>query len=181
LDRAEPSRERDADDPLLSAFLERREALLLFLASRTRSMAVAEDLIQDLYVKVRTVELKGEVKSPGALLYRMALNLLTDQVRSRQRAARRDGQWRQEAHLSIGGEDVVREPAADEVLLSKERIRLLAEAVSGLPPQQQRAFRLHKLEGRSQAETADAMGVSRKMVEQHIQAAVRNLAQRLRT
>ncbi|WP_374468760.1 RNA polymerase sigma factor [Phenylobacterium sp.] len=166
---------------MLSAFLERREALLLFLAARTRSMVMAEDLVQDLYVKLRTAEVRGEVKSPAALLYKMAANLLTDQVRSRQRAARRDGQWRQETHISLGGEDVVGEPAADEVLVSKERVRLLTEAVADLPPQQQKAFRLHKLEGRSQAETADAMGVSRKMVEQHIQAAVRNLAQRLRT
>jgi RNA polymerase sigma-70 factor (ECF subfamily) len=43
------------------------------------------------------------------------------------------------------------------------------------------AFRLHKLEGQSQAETARAMGVSVKMVEKHIQAAIANLSQRLRT
>jgi len=42
------------------------------------------------------------------------------------------------------------------------------------------AFRLHKLEGMSQAETAHVMGVSTKMVEQHIAAAVKNLTQRLR-
>jgi RNA polymerase sigma-70 factor (ECF subfamily) len=44
-----------------------------------------------------------------------------------------------------------------------------------------RAFRLHKLEGLSQAETADAMGVSRKMIEQHIGVAIRRLAERLRS
>jgi len=42
-----------------------------------------------------------------------------------------------------------------------------------------RAFRLHKLEGLTQAQTADAMGVSRKMVEQHIQAAMKALIRRL--
>ncbi|HEY8614608.1 RNA polymerase sigma factor [Phenylobacterium sp.] len=181
MEPAEPSNGRAEDNPLLRAFFERREALLLFLASRTRSMAAAEDLVQDLYVKLATAELKSEVRSPAALLYKMAANLLTDQARSVQRSARRDGEWRRETVVSIGGDDVVREPAADEVLLSRERMRLLAEAVQALPPQQQRAFRLHKLEGRSQAETADAMGVSRKMIEQHIQAAVRNLAERLRT
>jgi RNA polymerase sigma-70 factor (ECF subfamily) len=178
---AEPSEGRAEDNPLTRAFFERREALLLFLASRTRSMAMAEDLVQDLYVKLTASPPQGEVKSPQALLYRMAVNMMTDQMRSRQRSARRDGEWREATHDRIGGEDVVREPAADEVLLQKERMRLLAVAVAELPPQMQRAFRLHKLEGKSQAETAEIMGVSRKMVEQHIQAAVRNLTQRLRT
>lgn len=42
-----------------------------------------------------------------------------------------------------------------------------------------RAFRLNKLEGLTQAQTADKMGVSRKMVEQHIQAAVKALTRKL--
>jgi RNA polymerase sigma-70 factor (ECF subfamily) len=67
------------------------------------------------------------------------------------------------------------------VLVAKERVRLLAEAVAALPPKMGQAFRLHKLEGQSQAETARAMGVSVKMVEKHIQAAIANLSQRLRT
>ncbi|THD61685.1 sigma factor-like helix-turn-helix DNA-binding protein, partial [Phenylobacterium sp.] len=56
-----------------------------------------------------------------------------------------------------------------------------AQAVAELPPQMGRAFRLHKLEGRSQAQTAEAMGVSQKMVEQHIAVAMRRLAERLRS
>jgi RNA polymerase sigma-70 factor (ECF subfamily) len=162
-------------------FLEKRQALLLFLAARTRSMAAAEDLVQELYLKLATVDETAEVKSPGALLYRMAANLLIDHARSAQRASRRSAQWRLDTRITLGGEDIVEEPAADEVLVAKERVRQLAAAVAALPPQMGRAFRLHKLEGRSQAETAEAMGVSRKMVEQHIAAAVRHLTQRLRS
>lgn len=167
--------------PLLQVFLEKRENLLLFLAARTRSMAAAEDLVQELYLKLAALDPATDVRAPTALLYRMASNLLIDQVRSEQRASRRNAQWRVETRAISGGEDVVEEPAADEALVAKERVRLLAEAVAALPPQMGRAFRLHKLEGLSQAETAQAMGVSRKMIEQHIQAAVRHLSQRLRT
>mgnify|MGYP001557505280 CR=1 FL=1 len=80
---------------------------------------------------------------------------------------------------TLGGEDVVDEPAADQAMVSRERTRQLADAVAALPPQMGRAFRLNKLEGRTQAETAEAMGVSRKMVEQHIQAALKALTRRL--
>ncbi|MBW8813235.1 MAG: sigma-70 family RNA polymerase sigma factor [Caulobacterales bacterium] len=172
---------RQDDSPLIRAFFEKRENLILFLAARTRSMAAAEDLVQDLYLRLATQTPAAEVKSPVALLYRMAANLLVDQVRSDQRSSRRSAQWRIETRASLGGEDVVDETPADEALIARERVRQLAAAVADLPPQMGRAFRLHKLEGRSQAETAEAMGVSRKMVEAHIQAAVRQLSKRLRS
>ena len=111
----------------------------------------------------------------------MASNLVVDHVRSDQRSSRRNAQWRVETRVTLGSVDVVSEPAADEQLMEKDRARLLAQAVADLPPQMGRAFRLHKLEGRSQAETAEIMKVSRKMVEQHIAAAIRHLAQRLRS
>lgn len=170
-----------ADSELVRTFFEKRENLLLFLAARTRSMATAEDLVQDLYVKVATLEPGADVRAPAALLYRMASNLLIDHVRSHQRSARRNAEWRQEGSVTLGGEEVVNEPAADEVVIARERIRRLAEAVAELPPQMGRAFRLHKLEGMSQAQTAQAMGVSVKMIEQHISAAIRRLSERLRS
>lgn len=165
---------------LVRAYFEKRENLVLFLAARTRDMAAAEDLAQELYLKAAAAPPEA-VKSPVALLYRMAGNLLIDHVRSRQRAARREGQWREETRGGGDGEEVSQEPAADEVVIGRERARLLAEAVAALPPKMGQAFRLHKLEGKSQAETAQAMGVSVKMVEQHIAAAIKALAQRLRT
>lgn len=176
-----PSRKAAEDSPLVQAFFEKRESLLLFLASRTRCMATAEDLIQDLYLKLASMDAGADVRAPSALLYRMAANLMIDHVRSTQRSSRRAGQWRVETRALLSGEDIVEEPPADEVVVAKQRVRQLAEAVAALPPQMGRAFRLHKLEGLSQAETAQAMGVSVKMIEQHIQAAIRNLSQRLRT
>lgn len=175
-----PSGGSGEDSPLIRAFFEKREGLQLFLAARTRCMATAEDLVQDLYLKLAALPADTDVRAPASLLYRMAANLLVDHVRSRDRSSRRNGAWRQETRAILGGEDVVDEPAADEILVAKERVRQLAAAVGDLPPQMGRAFRLHKLEGLSQAQTAQAMGVSVKMIEQHIQAAIRRLSQLLR-
>ncbi|WP_293678680.1 sigma-70 family RNA polymerase sigma factor [uncultured Phenylobacterium sp.] len=160
--------------------MEKRENLLLFLAARTRSLESAEDLVQDLYLKIVALDAGADVRAPTAMLYRMASNLLIDQVRSVQRSSRRSAEWRMDTRVIHGGEDVVDEPPADEVVAGKQQVRLLTEAVAALPPKMGQAFRLHKLEGLSQAQTAQAMGVSIKMVEQHIQAAIRHLTQRLR-
>lgn len=144
-------------------------------------MATAEDLLQDLYLKVAGLKAdEADVRAPSALLYRMAANLLVDHVRSAQRSSRRSADWRRETRTTIGAEEVSGEMAADEAVIARDRVRQLADAVAALPPQMGKAFRLHKLEGLSQRETAQAMGVSVKMIEQHIQAAVRQLTQRLR-
>jgi RNA polymerase sigma factor (sigma-70 family) len=175
-----PSQSGDGGSPLVRAFFERRENLTLFLAARTRDMATAEDLVQDLYLKIAGLDPEAEVRAPEALLYRMAANLMVDHVRSARRSSRRSAEWRTETHTVLGGHDVAQDAPADEVVMGKERVRRLAAAVADLPPQMGRAFRLHKLEGMSQAQTAQAMGVSVKMVEAHIAAAIKQLAQRLR-
>lgn len=161
---------------LIQAYFDKRPNLVRFFAARTGSYAQAEDLAQDLYLKLAAGRAGVEAQAPVALLYRMAINLMLDQARSARRSAVRETAWRQESRAAVAGVEIAEEPAADEVVLSRERLRQLMTAVAELPPQRQRAFRLHKLEGFSQAETARAMGVSIKAIEQHISAALRALA-----
>ena len=48
-----------------------------------------------------------------------------------------------------------------------------------LPPQTQRVFRLHKLQGLSHQETAESLGVSKSAVEKHVSLALKLLTERL--
>jgi RNA polymerase sigma factor (sigma-70 family) len=169
------------DDPLLALYLERRANLVRFLAARAGSLAAAEDLIQELYLKLTARDRSEEVGNPTALLYRMALNLMLDRARGETRSAVRDTAWRQAVRTEIGGVDIADEPPADEAAASAQRLRQLIAAVEELPPQAGRAFRLHKLQGLSQADTAQAMGLSVKAVEKHIAAALKALTRRLST
>lgn len=167
------------EDPLLAAYLERRASLVRFLAARAGSLAAAEDIAQDLYLKIVARDRAAEVGAPAAMLYRMALNLMLDRARGEVRAVVRDTAWRQVARSEIGGVDVADEPAADDAVASAQRLRQLVAAVQDLPPQAGRAFRLHKLEGLSHAETARAMGLSVKAVEKHVSAALKALTAKL--
>ena len=165
-------------DPLLQAYFEKRANLVRFFTARTGSAAVAEDLAQDLYLKLAAGGAR-EAANPAALLYRIAANLMLDRARAERRSATRDGAWRAITTASLGGEDVAREPAADEAAAARQRLRQLVAAVAELPPQMGRAFRLHKLEGLSHADTARAMGISVKAVEKHVSAALKALTLRL--
>ncbi len=169
----------EADDPLLAVYLERRDNLVRFLAARAGSLAAAEDLAQELYLKLAARDRGQDIGNPTALLYRMALNLMLDRARGESRAAARDTAWRQVAHTAVGGVDVADVAPADEAAASAQRLRQLLAAVQDLPPQAGRAFRLHKLEGLSHAETARAMGLSVKAVEKHVSAALKALTAKL--
>src|SRR5438105_4125307 len=98
-------------DPLLALYLEKRANLIRFLAARTGSLAMAEDVAQELYLKLASRGDSAEVSNPQAMLYRMALNLMVDRARGEQRAAARDTAWRQVARSQVGGVDIADEPA----------------------------------------------------------------------
>ena len=171
--------EPNESDPLVAAYLSRRANLVRFFAARTGSQAAAEDLAQELYLKLVGRPDQGEADNPTAFIYRIATNLMLDRARGESRAAARDGAWSRDARTRLGAEEVADEPPADEALASRQRLAQLVEAVAELPPQMQRAFRLHKLDGLSHAQTANAMGISVKSVEKHISAALKALTARL--
>lgn len=169
------------EDLLVQAYLARRANLVRFLVARAGSQAAAEDLAQELYLKIagRTEPLAAD--NPTALLYRMALNLMRDRFRGETRAAARDSDWRSAHGVTLAGEDVADEIPADEAVASRQRLRRLIDAVADLPPQMRRAFTLHKLDGLSHARTAEVMGLSVKSVEKHVSAALKHLTARLST
>ena len=146
---------------------------------RSGSPAAAEDLAQELYLKLAGRPAGPEAENPTALIYRIALNLMLDRARGDARAAARDADWRTAHRTALAGQEVAEEAPADDAVASRQRLRQLVEAVAGLPPQMKRAFTLHKLEGLSHAETAQAMGISVKSVEKHVSAALKALTGKL--
>lgn len=166
-------------DPLLALYLARRKNLVRFFAARAGSRQAAEDLAQELYLKLAGRDREPAPENPLAFIYRAATNLMLDRARGETRSGAREAAWRTTAHASLGGEDVADETPADEAVASRQRLRQLVDAVAELPPQMRRAFRLHKLEGLTHAETARAMGLSVKSVEKHVSAALKALTERL--
>jgi RNA polymerase sigma-70 factor (ECF subfamily) len=168
------------EDPLLAVYLERRADLERYFSVRLRSHEAARDLVQDIFVKIsrRPPE---TIDNPTAFLYRLGSNLMLDYVKQQRRSNRRVAAWGRVYGPVAGGEVAADEPAADDVVMARERLRLVIEAVRELPAQVQEAFRLHKLEGLSHAETAAAMGVSRSSVEKYLMTCLKRILARTRS
>jgi RNA polymerase sigma factor (sigma-70 family) len=169
--------ERRSD--MLDAYMSKRDDLVRFLTARLRSAAAAEDLAQDLYLRVASLELSEPVDNPSAYLYRLASNLMLDRLRSDRRAGARDAAWLQTKRVEMGGESVADEPSPEQAVYGRQRLALAAEAIADLPPKTRRAFELHKLQGLTQEQTAQQLGVSRKTVEKQISTALQRLLAKL--
>lgn len=160
--------------PLLAVYLVRREELVRYFRVRLRSEAAAQDLVQDIFLKI-TPPPTEDIGNPGAYLYRLGTNLMLDRIKQQRRAGRRDADWRDSTTMAAGGQDMADEPPADEVVAARLRLAQIVEVVADMPEPVREAFRLHKLEGLSHAETAKAMGVSRSSVEKYIMASLKRI------
>ena len=173
----------ETDSPkavLLGLYAHKRANLVRFFAARLNSRAEAEDLVQDLYIRISGMEISGPIDSPSALLHRIGSNLMLDRLRSQKRSGARDTDWREANTTVLAGQDVADQPTQDEIVDSRQRLRDLIEAVGELPEKTRQAFSLHKLEGLGHAETARRMNISVSTVEKHISSALATLTRRLR-
>ncbi len=164
---------------LVAIYLEKREALVRHFTACLGSEAAAEDVVQDIYLKLCGLDPAQLVQNDVAFLYRLGSNVMLDRLRSQRRAAARDGAWRADRGTLFKGQEIVDEPPAAEALAERQRFGLMLAALEELPPAHRQAFRLHKLEGMSQADTAKALGVSLSSVEKYLRAALNHLIERL--
>jgi len=156
-----------------SAWEAEREALLSFLRRRVRDAELAEDLLQETFVRAIRA---GRVESAGELrpyLFTIAQNLAADH-------------WRR--HFRLLGKEAAREPeaglesVADEAAESPEaeagRRRLeqrVGEALARLPERYQQAFRLAAIEQLSYREVAERLDWSLDQVRINVHRARKRL------
>lgn len=168
----------DPSAGLEAIYREARGDLLRFLTARTGDAGEAEDVLQELWIKLQTLP-GGPVAHGRAYLYRMAQNLVVDRLRARQRRARRERLWIDDRDGAAAIEPVAPDKNAEDAMLEREEAALLASAVANLPAGARRVFELHKLRGLSHAEVAEQLGISRSGVEKHMTVAMKYLRRAL--
>jgi RNA polymerase sigma-70 factor (ECF subfamily) len=172
--------ESEGGQSLLETYLARRPDLVRFFTQRLRSAAAAEDLVQDIYLRLAAQDGATVIHNPVGYLYRLGSNLMLDRLRGERRAAVREGAWLDSNSTRVGAEEVAEDPSAEQTIVARQRLEAIVTALRELPDQTQRAFRMHKFEGMSHPQVAAAMGISRSSVEKHVMAALKLLAARVR-
>jgi len=161
--------DRDHSGGLLRAvLLEHRAALLRYFIARRVPPDEAEDILQDLVVKLES-HASGPVAEPRAYLYRMAENLLFDRIRSEGRRRGREKAWvAAQAGATLDADD---RPSPEQAMIARERLALVSSALAALPERTLLAFRRYRIEGIPQRQIAAELGISLSAVEKHLQKA----------
>lgn len=164
---------RMTEDGLEAIFMTHRPMLLRFFAARGGGADI-DDLLQELWLKVRSAQ-TGPIAEPASYLFRMADNLLLDRRRADLRRSRRDDQWTGITRGTVI--DVADTPSAERVMIARERLRLVDDAIDALGERTAGIFRSYRIEGAHQRDIAARIGISLSAVEKHLQKAYRPLAE----
>ena len=140
-----------------------------------RTREEAEDLTQDVFVRIVLRADRERIDDPEALVFVTAANVLKTHIR--------DG--RRRPAVSIDGlpagpvPDVfIEDRTPERVLLGKERAEAMLAALNKLGPRTRDIYILFRVEGLKQQDIAAQFGITRSMVEKEVKKAAVYLARR---
>lgn len=154
---------------------ETRSGLSRYLARLCASPDEVQDVMQEAYLQVFCA-LRGsgpEGHSPAALLYTTARNIAFSRHRHRKVVAAA-------APTVSADERLRREQAGLEQQVDRgQQMRRVLQAVNGLPPKCRDVFVLRMIEGLSQREIAERLGIAVSTVEKHLARGLQQCRQEL--
>jgi RNA polymerase sigma-70 factor (ECF subfamily) len=136
----------------------------------------AEDVAQEVYVRLMHVPYSDFIRNPEAYIFSVARQVAAEFSRQRQR---------QRARVSMDSEQLERlvehpeEICPDEVARSVSSTQLLQSFLEQLPPEQAAAILLYERDGYSYAEIAETLEVSERAVQRYLLKARERLQQLL--
>ncbi len=171
----------DSDHGAFTELMSRyKTPLYRFILRYVGSPADAEDLLQDAFTSIYS---KASSYDPAwkvsTWMYRIALNKCRDYGRKQR--------LRKFVSLDRGKDDdddpFIPEPAdhgpdVESIIVHRQELQRLSEAIESLPHKMRSAIVLYSIEGRSQTECSEILGVSRKSVEMLVYRARKTLRDR---
>jgi RNA polymerase sigma-70 factor (ECF subfamily) len=171
----------DAVETLVGTFGDRVYRLAIRI---TGSNEDAEEVVQDaLWTAARKIHMFKGDSAFGSWLYRVTANAAYQKLRARKGQAREISWDHTLPALEADGRHFEPmddwSPRVDDQALQAELRRVLQEAIDALPPDYRSAFVMHDMEGMSNPEIAEALGISLPAVKSRVHRSRLFLRQRL--
>ncbi len=148
-------------------------ALMAYFLRRLKNHAEAEDMTQDVFVRLAKVD-RAELQSPSAYIFGVAANLLRDRARKEQVRFDYRGELAADEGLGVDLLDPSR------IMSGRESLAALQAGLMELPRLTRVVFVLHRIENVSRREVAGAFRISEAAVDRHLAKAMAYLVARVR-
>jgi RNA polymerase sigma-70 factor (ECF subfamily) len=150
----------EADCTIEDLYESLRSKLKGFVTARTRDEALADDIVQDTFVKLTNYCTRGgSCKYPKSFLFRVAANLMADHFRGMV-----------ESHVvEVRQQDLEDVPQPGKASLNKEIIECFVVLINQLPEPYREAVRLADIEQMPHKDVAVRMGISLPGVKSRVQ------------
>lgn len=158
---------------VVNVFLDIYHTLQSLITRKTGSASIAQDLMQDMYIKV--MALANQFPSDDDArhyLIRIAINASIDHLRVESR--------RQQllAGAAAMFDNYVPKQPEDQLLIA-EQIKSLDQALAALPEKCQQVLYLSRMQGLTYPEIAALLGISQSMVEKYALRALKHCRQNM--
>lgn len=133
----------------------------------------AEDLVQDVFLRLHQAGSRLTVADAEPYLFAVAHNVLVSRLRSRAAQA-----WAGRQPLEAAAEPAT-DLSPERILAARQDYARLVKAVGELPPRTRAAFQLHHFEALSRGAVAEQMGISVDSVKELLRRAQARIGEAL--
>ena len=141
-------------------------ALRVWLSGRALGGLQVDDVVQETYARLITTPSVDHILNVRNYMFQAARSVVASHVRSA-RVVQLVAVANLEA-LEIGAS----QPSAEDSLCDREELHRLAKAIGALPEPTRTIFRLRRVDGMSQREISQKLGMPESTVEKHISRAL---------
>jgi RNA polymerase sigma-70 factor (ECF subfamily) len=148
-------------------------ALKAWVSRRDLGGLDPEDIIQESYTRLFTLEGVDHIRSPKSYLFQTAKSIVRDHLRSA-------AVVRLSSLPDLEAIDILdHEPSVETIVSDREQLQLLAEAIAALSEPTRTIFRLRRVEQMPQREIAQRLSMPESTVEKHVMRALLFMVERI--
>jgi RNA polymerase sigma-70 factor (ECF subfamily) len=153
-----------------------RRGLQKFFRSRGCAVAVAQDLTQDVFLRVVAYQRSREIANGRTFVFQTAVNLLRDTARARKR-------WNVEPleQAGAGEQGPIDLITPERIVESRQDVHVVRAALAALDARTQRIFLMNRIDQLRHRTIADRLGVSVSLIEKALRGARRHLESKYRS
>jgi RNA polymerase sigma factor (sigma-70 family) len=148
--------------------------LRAWLCGRRVAGLDVDDIIQETYSRLLLADSVDHIRNPRAYAFQTAASVMIDHMRRMKVVPITSVANLEELQAAC---DL---PSPERQVIDRQELYRLARAIAGLPEKVREVFRLRRIEGLSQREVAQRIGISENTVEKHMSRGLLLLLQAFR-